>query len=116
MAVASPEACQRLLGMCLGPLDPQAPEPERAASAAAVGAMFEMSEGGITIVSWPQGQGAAGRSTVLCVNYQLPPDDLLVAAEDAEDGEGGAAGDGGEAEVAEGGAAEGDATTSGDGF
>ena len=112
--MACPEACQRLLGDCLGPLDPEAPEAERAASSAAVGALFEMSDGGMTIVSWPQGQGAMGRGTVLCVNYQLPAAEPAAAAAPAAEAEQGGDGDG--AAAAEGGAVEGDATTSGDGF
>lgn len=73
LAVASPGTCQQLLGECLGPADPSAPPQQQAASVAAVGAMFGMSEGGVTIVNWPQGQRELGRGTILCVNYQLPP-------------------------------------------
>lgn len=72
LAVASPQACQQLLGDCLGPVDPSAPLAEQQRSAGEVGAMFEMSDGGLTIVSWPQGQGELGRGTILCVNYQCP--------------------------------------------
>ncbi|KAI7845742.1 hypothetical protein COHA_000658 [Chlorella ohadii] len=72
VAVACAEACQRMLGDCLGPVDPSALAEEQRLSAAQVGAAFCMAEGGMTIVNWPQGQSELGRGTVLCVNYQLP--------------------------------------------
>lgn len=102
VAVASGEACQQLLGACLGaaeaaPAPPpgQAPAPGAgqqqaqaqgqeeqvappARGAAAVGSLFHMSNGGITIVNWPSGQRELTRGTVLCTNYQLHPG--LVAA------------------------------------
>ena len=54
VAVACAEACQRMLGYCLGPVDPSAPAEEQQLSEAQVGAAFCMTEGGMTIVNWPQ--------------------------------------------------------------
>jgi len=54
VAVACAEACQRMLGDCLGPMDPSASAEEQRLSAAQVGAAFCMAEGGMTIVNWPQ--------------------------------------------------------------
>lgn len=54
VAVACAQACQRMLGDCLGPVDPSAPAEEQQRSAAQVGAAFSMAEGGMTIVNWPQ--------------------------------------------------------------
>ena len=70
IAVASAGACQQLLGECLGP---EADQPLEEGGTASVGACFEMSPGGITIVNWPMGLRELGRGTVLCANYQLPP-------------------------------------------
>lgn len=109
LAVASPETCQQLLGECLGPLDPSAPEDERRRSTAAVGALFAMSDGGITIVNWPQGQSEMSRGTIMCVNYQLSGKEAAQAA--AAERAAAAEGEGDEAA-----AAAGASTSSGDGF
>ena len=70
IAVASAGACQQLLGECLGP---GAYQPQEEGGMASVGGSFEMSPGGITIITWPTGLRELGRGTVLCTNYQLPP-------------------------------------------
>ncbi len=69
VAVASEEACQQLLGICLD----GAPAQGKAApgSGAAVAPLFRMGEGGLTIVNWHTSQRELGRGSVLCVNYQL---------------------------------------------
>lgn len=76
IAVVGPEACQQLLGECLGPVeapaDPQQAQQQQPMDAASVGALFTMSEGGVTIVNWPQGQRQMARGTILCTNYQRP--------------------------------------------
>lgn len=80
IAVVSAEACQHLLGECLGPAELAPQQAEQGGDhqggqqlgPAAVGSLFHMSDGGVTIVNWPQSQRELTRGTVLCTNYQLP--------------------------------------------
>jgi hypothetical protein len=72
VAVASEEACQRLLGICLdGSCEAQAQGDAAARGGADVAPLFGMSEGGLTMVNWHTSQRELGRGSVLCVNYQL---------------------------------------------
>ncbi|KAL4422653.1 hypothetical protein ABPG75_008850 [Micractinium tetrahymenae] len=92
IAVVSAEACQHLLGECLGPAELAPQQAEQGGEQqggqqlgpSAVGSLFHMSEGGVTIVNWPQSQRELTRGTVLCTNYQLPVKLAGEAAEEAD--------------------------------
>jgi hypothetical protein len=81
LAIASPAACQLLLGMCLATpglgAGPSRPDREAggpgvdAGGAAGVGARFGVDEGGISIVAFPSSGFQLGLGELLCTNFRV---------------------------------------------